>query len=347
MKRFFSVVGFLGILLGATFGVVRWALESVLSAGSEPMVIEVHPGDRFRSVLRRIHEQGGIQPGFKVWILEAWARWRGLSLKQAEYVVPPNTTGAQLLEILSSGRGALYPVTIPEGLNIFELAKLLESQFPGVRMKASEWLDLFRSPVQVERWLPAVPEARSLEGFLFPSTYYVSRKTSGESLIQLMIKTFYWHWAKLQSLECQMPRSLNLLEWVTLASLVEKEARLASERSLIASVYWNRLQKNMLLQADPTVLYAKALVTGHYIRDIRKADLSWDHPYNTYVRMGLPPGPIANPGLESLKAVCLPARTSYLFFVSRNDGSHVFSETYEQHRQYVYEYQIKPFKRSR
>ena len=172
----------------------------------------------------------------------------------------------------------------------------------------------------------------SLEGYLYPDTYLISRDLDARELVDLMVRRF---WKVFNDLIRGQKRDMSLREIVTLASIVEKETGLAEERPVIASVFLNRLKKRMRLESDPTVIYGLKNFDGN----LKRKDLRTPNPYNTYTNHGLPPGPIANPGRESLMAVINPAETDYLYFVSRNDGSHCFSTTLKEHNRAVVRYQ--------
>jgi UPF0755 protein len=220
-------------------------------------------------------------------------------------------------------------------LDRFAIAQLMEQERFGT---AEQWNKLTSSPTLVE---DLDSRADSLEGYLFPDTYLLSPGTQPAVIVKMMVQNFRKHFGDQLAL---ISSGLDLHDTVTLASIVEMEARLPAERPLIASVYLNRLNKGMLLQADPTVIYALKLAKK-WDGNIRRPDLKMDSPYNTYRSKGLPPGPIANPGLASLRAAAFPSQTDQLYFVSRNDGSHVFARTLEEHNRNVVTYQKEPFRR--
>jgi UPF0755 protein len=198
-------------------------------------------------------------------------------------------------------------------------------------MPATEFLKTARDPSLIR---DLAPEAPTLEGYLFPSTYRVTRRTSAGQICREMTNQFRRVWTRIGGPQTDVNR------YVTLASLVEKETGVPSERTTVASVYANRLAIGMKLDADPTTLYAALLEGRHRGPTIYRSDLESTHPYNTYRRPGLPPGPIANPGEASLKAALQPAKTNYLFFVARGDGSgsHIFTESLERHNAAVRDY---------
>jgi UPF0755 protein len=188
------------------------------------------------------------------------------------------------------------------------------------------------------------PRASDLEGYLFPDTYRVPRRTTAHDLVAKMVARFE-QVAGPEWRDRAKASGLTVRQAATLASLVEKETALPDERPLVAAVYRNRLKKGMALQCDPTVIYAVQRA-GRYTGNLSRADLAFDSPYNTYRRVGLPPGPIAAPGKASLEAAAAPADVAFLYFVSRNDGSHAFAETLAEHNRNVREFQVDYFRGS-
>jgi UPF0755 protein len=227
-------------------------------------------------------------------------------------------------------------VTFPEGLTILEMSKIFEAHGLGT----AESFVAATGNTSLIRALD--PTARDLEGYLFPETYALPRRTAATKLVALMVERF----EKVFTPDLQQAAAahgLTIRQAVTLASIVEKETAKPDERPLVAAVYSNRLRIGMALQCDPTVIYALAKA-GRYDGNIHKADLSYDSPYNTYRYPGLPPGPIASPGKASLEAAVHPADASFLYFVSRNDGSHEFARTLDEHNHNVQKFQIQYFR---
>ncbi|MBN2126167.1 MAG: endolytic transglycosylase MltG, partial [Deltaproteobacteria bacterium] len=222
-----------------------------------------------------------------------------------------------------------HPVTIPEGLTASQIGALLEEK--GLADKGG-FLDLIRDPRLIKDY---GLRGDSLEGYLYPDTYHFARGIPVQRIIDTMVKRFHELVDPLQDRARQV--GMELEEVISLASIVEKETGLARERPLIASVFLNRLKRGMRLESDPTVIYGLKDFDGNLTRE----DLRHNTPYNTYTRRGLPPGPIANPGLDSIRAVLSPAETNYLYFVSKNDGSHHFSATLAEHNRAVVKYQKK------
>jgi len=223
-------------------------------------------------------------------------------------------------------------------LTILEMARLYESRgFGSAR-------DFTQAAADASLVKDIDQAATDLEGYLFPETYTLSRRTPAGTLVGLMVARFRTTYEGLRG--GGATSSLSLRQIVTLASLVEKETAKEAERPLVAAVYWNRLNRKMAMQADPTVVYA-LVKAGTYDGNIRKRDLSIDSPYNTYRYPGLPPGPIAAPGRAALAAALAPADVPYLYFVSRNDGSHAFADTLARHNANVYQHQVLYFRKQR
>jgi peptidoglycan lytic transglycosylase G len=250
-------------------------------------------------------------------------------LQAGEYRFAEPLSTIQVAEKLIRGFVYYHEFTVPEGYSLFEIGPLLEQKGFG---RAA---DVQTAAGQVKLIADLSPKAKNLEGFLFPDTYRLARGTTTEEITQLMVRRFHEVYATLQTQQRQL--FLSPQQVVTLASLIEKETSIDTERELISAVFQNRLKKGMLLQCDPTVIYA-AQLKGNYRGKIFQSDLESDSPYNTYRHLGLPPGPIANPGKRSLEAALTPAQTDYLYFVADNQGGHVFSKTLEEHQRAVAAY---------
>ncbi len=249
-------------------------------------------------------------------------------IKAGTYVLSPTMSPLEIYDILSSGREQLFPITIPEGLTRLETAVHIEAKGFG---RAEKYLAHSENG---NFGLPAELTGGSLEGFLFPETYLLNDQADEEKLIEVQTKRFMEIYDELwRNKPADYP--LTAREWVIMASLIEEEAKLDEERSLISAVFHNRLKNNMKLQCDPTVIYSLPQFDGN----LRKRDLAFDSPYNTYVYRGLPPGPITNPGKASLYAALYPDNVSYLYFVAKNDGSHHFSTTLREHQKAVNKHQ--------
>lgn len=247
---------------------------------------------------------------------------RGRSLKAGEYVFDQPANLVSVHSRLARGDVYVHTVVIPEGFTMFDIAELMELAGLG---PSSEFLRLARSETSLIADLD--PGARSLEGYLFPDTYQITRTQTQAEIIASMVKRFRQEAASLGL-------TSDVRRVVTMASIVEKETASADERPLVASVYYNRLSRNVALDADPSVIYAK-LLDGTYQGALHRGDTQVNSPYNTYRNRGLPPGPIANPGRSALEAAMHPARSDYLFFVSDGNGHHRFAHSFEEHNRNV------------
>jgi len=257
----------------------------------------------------------------------------GNRLSPGDYEFERGVTAVTAIQRIRLGITASNVVTIREGLRSEEIAELLEE---SQVVSAAEFLAALEDQYD-EPFLTQLDHG-SLEGVLFPARYGFARDTTGHEAIGQMLAAFGQRFEdEIQPRLSSAPDGLSLSEIVTLASIVEREARVPEERPIIASVFLNRLNSGIPLQADPTVQYAvgndpaSVAEYGFWKSELSLADLAIDSPYNTYANVGLPPGPIANPGLDSITAVLEPAETNYLFFVARPDGSHAFAETLEEH----------------
>jgi UPF0755 protein len=305
--------------------------------GAEQFV-DIPPGTGIADIRRRLVDAGVVRDEM---VLRAALWWTGESrnLRAGEYRFDAPLSAVEVVEKIARGEVFGRMITFPEGRTIAEMASVYQSREFGM---AADFLAAAREASLIAD-LDA--EATDLEGYLFPETYTLPRGTPAARLIQLMVERFRAVYTEelRASAEAQ---GLSTRQVVTLASLVEKETGKAEERPMVAAVYRNRLRIGMPMQADPTVVYA-LMRAGRYDGNIRREDLSIDSPYNTYRYPGLPPGPIAAPGQASLEAALMPAEVPYLYFVSRNDGSHVFAETLAEHNRNVREFQVEFFRRQR
>jgi UPF0755 protein len=271
-----------------------------------------------------------------------WRTGAARELKAGTYRFDTPMTATDVVRKIARGDVWVLRITFPEGLNLGEMARIFEDQGLGT---AKAFTGAARDPQSIANVDPA---ARDLEGYLFPETYSLApvqgqpTKVSAPRLVHLMVARF----EQLFTPEMQQAaeaHGLTTREAVTLASIVEKETAAPSERPIVAAVFLNRLRIGMGLQSDPTVIYALERA-GSYNGNLTREGLAFDSPYNTYRYRGLPPGPIASPGLASLKAVVAPADVDYLYFVSRNDGTHVFARTLEEHNANVQKFQVEYFR---
>jgi len=320
----------LGLIVAAAgWAWIQQSLSPVHENGGQARTIafEVEPGDSLGRVAEALEEKGIIRNA-KVtrWL----ARIEELSsqLKVGEYELSEAQSTKEILETLAKGRVLTHAVVIPEGKRASEIADLLAAA--GLA-DSQAFLEVVHDPEIASR---LGVEGSSLEGFLFPDTYRFARNLPPERIAAAMVREFLEVYAELPP--AANGRDLSMLEQVTLASIVEKETGAAKERPLIAAVFMNRLRRGMRLETDPTVIYGIEDFDGN-LRRVHLEDRN--NLYNTYRIRGLPPGPIASPGREALRAVREPVDTPFLYFVSRNDGTHVFSKTYAEHERAVDRFQ--------
>jgi len=322
-----SALVFLGL---AGFGLWLWSygVTPASIAGANLHVL-IPPKTSLAGIERILAENGVIPPGRGFYCL---ARISGLSkrLQAGEYLFTPGQTPLQILRTMAHGSTVRWSVTIPEGANIYQLAEILAQGGWGERKL---FLKLVRDPEILA--LHGV-RAKSLEGYLFPDTYQLMRGQDPREIIALMVDRGRQVRRELGDLS-NTPQGLSPHEVLTLASIVEKETGVPEERPLIARVFLTRLRLGMRLQTDPTVIYGLTDFDGNLTRK----NLETPTPYNTYLNNGLPPGPIANPGRAAIAAVLYPASDSYLYFVSKNDGTHYFSRDLAEHNRAVAKYQKK------
>ena len=302
----------------ASAGVVRWALAPLDSAGSESVFV-VAPGESLPAIAARLEESGLVRDRR---VVELVGRCRDLAsrLQAGEYRLSAAQGPEQILEQIANGDVITYEVAFPEGITAAEFANRLAEA--GL-VERDAFLAVVRD-AEAPRTLGV--EGATLEGYLFPETYRFSRGTPPLEIARAMVGQFQRVWAELAPRARE--RGLSMRDAVTLASIVEKETGVPEERPLIAAVFLNRLRRGMRLETDPTVIYGIPDFDGN----LRRRDLENEaNPYNTYRIAGLPPGPIASPGEQALRAVVHPAESDYLYFVSRNDGSQTFSRSYADH----------------
>lgn len=284
-------------------------------------VFNVRSGEGFSSINYRLAKAGIIS---NPRVFHYYAKFKNDlgNMKAGAYKISPGTDLADLLEILTSGVGELIRVTIPEGKNLFEVAKILEE-------KEITTYDDFLALAKNQEVVNALGiKAPSIEGYLFPETYFFAPNTPAKTVITTFLKQF-----KEATKDIDLTHSsLTPHEVIILASIVEKETGAKWERPTIAGVYLNRLKKKMRLQADPTTIYG---IWENYNGNLRRSHLLAKTPYNTYKINGLPLGPIANPSLAAIKAVLNPKSHNFIYFVSKNDGTHVFTPTYKEHQKAV------------
>ena len=312
-------------------------------------VFLVHSGENYPQVAHRLEKQELIHSAR---VFRWYVRWHSffhkngrLPLLRGEYVLHPRMSLADIVHRLKNGSTIINKLTIPEGNNKFQIAEELEAQSLGSKKEFLKWVedrDFIR-----EMKLPTFGRGNSppssLEGYLYPDTYFVEKNMPEKELVRTMVKRFKEVYSSVrEDMEKSPTRKrfqLSEHELIILASIVEKETGAGFERPLIAGVFYNRLRKKMRLESDPTVIYGMWERDKFFKGNIRRKDLRRANPYNTYTIAGLPKGPVSNPGINALRAVLYPKPSEYLFFVSRNDGTHVFSKKYSDHKKAVFRLQ--------
>jgi UPF0755 protein len=342
MRKSLAAVVVLLVIAAAAAAVSRTAIWGRLHdpfkgyPGEEQYVI-LAPGTGTAAIGRHLVEAGVIRDEL-AFRAALWWTGRSRELQAGEYRFDRPMAAVDVVERLARGDVYTRRLTFPEGLTIREMAEIFEARGFGARASFIE------AAANVSLIEDLDGEADDLEGYLFPETYALPRETPAARLIRMMVDRFRATYVDEWRRRADEQR-LTTRQVVTLASLVEKETARAAERPIVAAVYRNRVKIGMALQADPTVIYAMQKA-GTYNGNIRRDDLAIDSPYNTYRYPGFPPGPIAAPGAAALEAVLMPAAVSYLYFVSRNDGSHVFAESLAEHNRNVREFQVLYFRRS-
>jgi len=325
------------ILIGVYFGVrvASGAATAMLDTpfdGNAGTVVDVtiSPGDSAAQVAAMLQREGIIRSARG---LRWWMRWDGTAgaIHTGLYRFHGPATLREVSRVITEGRVLLTSVTIIEGSTRWQVADAIAAAGFGTYDEAWEATGNAALIADLD------PEATDLEGYLFPDTYHAPRDANAADIVGMMVSRFHALWTE-EHAGAAAEAGLSVRQVVTIASLVEAETALADERPLVSGVYHNRLRDGMLLQCDPTLLYALYL-DGRRDRNIRRSDFDNPSPYNTYRVRGLPPGPIGNPGLASLEAALHPADTEFLYFVGRNDGSHAFARTLREHNANVNRYQ--------
>lgn len=338
IKLFFTVL-FVSVFAMVSLVGVRVYKFAVSTSPATETDVTVPSGSSLRQVTETLATNKVITDAY---LFELWARLRGDAnrIRAGRYHFAPSQSPDQVLQTLVKGQLPELSLTVPEGWTLAQIESLLLEKLGAEKLGGDiKNLDaLLHNP----QWLARHGiDSTSAEGYLFPETYAYDESMTGEKIVEMMIDTFHRRidplWKNVTS-----PTLPTLREVITLASIVEREAKRPEERPLIAGVYLNRLRLGMPLQADPTTIYGIPNFNGNLTRD----DLKANQPYNTYVKTGLTPTPICNPGLASIKAVLAPAATDALYFVARGDGSHEFSKTLTEQNQAVEKYQIAPAQQS-
>ncbi len=283
----------------------------------------LRPGFSTRRIANELKSAGVIRSA------DALIAWHYLhhrrSLKAGEYLFEKEATPLEIHQRLVVGDIYVHTVVIPEGFNIFDIAQAMQDA--GLCTKQEFLVAEMNGSGLVN---DLAPDAKTLEGFLFPNTYDFTRTQSTQEMLEAMVKQF-------RLVAKQIGLTSDVMKTVIMASIIEKETSVPEETPIVASVYYNRLNKNMALQADPSVIYAE-LLAEKYTGALHHEDMQFSSAYNTYIHAGLPPGPIANPGKASLEAAMHPAVTNYLYFVSDGNGHHRFAQSLEEHNKNVAAY---------
>jgi UPF0755 protein len=290
--------------------------------------IKIKKGASVKWIAQKLQDHNVIQDKY---VFEYYLKYQGKEslLKAGEYVFPSQLSLDVLIDMMVKGKIKRYKITIPEGYNISQTCSLFAKK---KLIDFEVCLTLAKEVFLLEK----NKDIKTLEGYLFPSTYYYEKDATPKEFFQQMTTLFYDK-VSVTIKKAAQERGFTIHELVTLASIIEKETGAQEERPLIAGVFLNRLEKGMLLQSDPTVIYGVKNFDGN----LRRRDLVKDSPYNTYTRKGLPVGPICSPGLASIEAVLKPTKTEFIYFVAKGDGSHYFSKTLKEHNRAVRKYQLK------
>lgn len=326
MQKIFFI--FLFFLISLGIGLI-WIAKETRYQNPNLTVVDFEKGQSLRSFAKALQEKKIISNAVLFEILIRLQKKDRL-LHSGEYEFSKGIIMGKIIDMVVDGKVRLYPFTIPEGYNLKETGQIiLKANLSG----KEDWAKLVKDGTKLKNLGINPP---TLEGFLFPDTYFLEKKTTTAELADKMLALFETK-IDLPLRNQAKQKNLSLFEWVTLASVIEKETGAPSERPLIASVFLNRLKLGMPLQSDPTVIYGIPNFNGNLTR----VHLQTDTPYNTYTRIGLPVGPICSPGMASLLAVLNPILSDYLYFVSKGDGTHYFSKTLEEHNRAVNYYQMK------
>ncbi len=339
------------LLAGATWAVSTRAAdfaipdesvtEQTVAVSNEPVQVKLAQGESPDAIATKLERAGIIRSADHFGVLAGLMGVES-NLQAGDYELSRGMPTAVVIDRLRQNVTLpQFVLTIPEGWRLEQVAEHLEKK--GIASQADFQAALAANDYNAP-FLGGRPAGSSLEGYLFPDTYFFTVKATPHDIVQRMLTTFDERFPADLRRQAEA-QGLSIHQAVTLASIVEREAVASSERPVIASVYLNRLKQEMLLQADPTTQYALAsdpasvAKYGWWKRDVLEDDLTIKHPYNTYVSHGLPPGPIASPGLSSLKAVAQPDQTDFIFFVAKPDGTHAFARTLDEHNRNVQRFQ--------
>jgi UPF0755 protein len=322
------VILIVGVVLYFSYSYNKY-INSAPDDKNEKRIVEIKAGESIPNIINDLESKGVILSGKKFYFFAKLNRKLD-ELKYGEYEFTTSMKPFEVLDKLIRGDIKKYKITIPEGYNIYQITDLISNELlinkEGFIIKC----------LSKESVTAFGLKGMTLEGYLFPDTYYFTKSMTTENIISKMVLNYRRNFNKHMK---KRAKKLGMTEYeiVTLASIIEKETSEPSEMPTISAVFYNRLKKKMRLQSDPTVIYGIPNFNGN----LTKKDLNTRTPYNTYKISGLPPSPISNPGLAALKAALNPEDVPYLYFVSKNNGTHHFSEDFEEHQGAVYKYQIK------
>ncbi len=334
-------LGFIGSFVPLICGALLYGIATLPmdSSSTEKKIIIIQRGQSPMEISRLLENEKVISDARIVfWAGRITHQWN--KVKAGEYEVAPSMSPLAVLGVIASGISIPHPVTVREGENLYDIATDLEAK--GLA-KAAHFLELSKDAEFIGTLTPTlgneVVSVSSLEGYLYPDTYYLNRTMSAEDIIRAMVRHSNERWT---TKDASRARELHLSrhQVLTLASIVEKETGAPEERPRIAAVFFNRLRKKMRLQSDPTTIYGMWETYQAQGQKIHRSDLAAHTPYNTYAVNGLPVGPIANPGAAAVQAVLYPMETSDLYFVSHNDGTHQFSADLDAHNRAVRKFQL-------
>lgn len=322
------------VLLAGGLGYYFYQTPLDPQAKKTKIEIEVSRGAGPREISKKLEDAALIKSAeVFLWLGRLTGSWS--KVRAAEYLLSPALSPKEIFFILKSGQGLKRQILVREGANIFQIADELERLKITTREAA---IELMRSRELLQHYGLWSLGIRSLEGYLQPNTYFYEKKDSAEFIVRRMADAFFKNWTSEFDVRAR-EIGLTRHEVITLASVIEKETGAGFERPLIASVFHNRLKKRMRLQSDPTTIYG---VWEDYRGNITKKMLLTPSPYNTYTVSALPVGPISNPHIDAIRAALYPESSEFLFFVSKNDGTHVFTRTYKEHLEWVRRLQLDP-----
>jgi UPF0755 protein len=323
-RRKIILITALPILIVASGFLLFLYFNASTGVHEEPQSFVVQPGESVSRTAANLRSEGYIRSD-RFFVLLVRLRRSSSLIKAGEYLVGPALRTTGIIKILCTGAVVTQKFTVPEGLHLQQIADLLQEQ--GIA-GSEEFIEACQVKAILEKY--RIPFS-SAEGFLFPDTYIVAKGLSAEQIVTIMLDRFF---EELQNMDFENYSDEDLKRVVIIASLVEREAKIDDERPVIAAVFYNRLSKGKRLESCATVQY----ILGKTKERLLFSDLKVDSPYNTYLHKGLPPGPICNPGARSIQAALSPADVDYLFFVSKRDGSHHFSTTYQEHLEAIERY---------